>query len=110
MSTHLVSDQGTHFINRTIEILTQESTTYYAQRNDQTKSTNKTLGRLLAKMVNANQNDWDFRLFTAIWAYQIAYKVTTHTTPFELVYALNLLCQQNLWYLLEMYQKMTVIW
>jgi len=34
--THLVSDQGTHFFNRTIEILTQEfmithhkSTTYY---------------------------------------------------------------------------------
>jgi hypothetical protein len=25
-------------------------------------------------------------LFTALWAYQIAYKVTTQTTPFELVY------------------------
>ncbi len=87
-----------------------KSTTYYPQGIGQAKSTNKSVGRLLAKMVNANQNDWDFRLFTAIWAYQIAYKVTTHTTPFELVYALNLLCQQNLWYLLEMYQKMTVIW
>ncbi len=61
---HLVSDQGTHFINRTIEILTQEfmithhkSTTYYPQGNGQAESTNKTLGRLLAKMVNANRND-----------------------------------------------------
>ncbi len=58
---HLVNDQGTHFINRTIEILTQEfmithykSTTYYPQGNGQVKSTNKTLGRLLTKMVNAN--------------------------------------------------------
>ncbi len=59
--THLVSDQGTCFINRKIEILTQEfmithhkSTTYYPQGNSQAKSTNKILGRLLAKMVNAN--------------------------------------------------------
>jgi hypothetical protein len=59
--THLVSDQGTHFVNRTIEILTQEfmithhkSTTYYLQGNIQAKSINKTLGILLAKMVNAN--------------------------------------------------------
>jgi hypothetical protein len=56
-----VSDQGTCFINRKIEILTQEfmithhkSTTYYPQGNSQAKSTNKILGRLLAKMVNAN--------------------------------------------------------
>jgi hypothetical protein len=62
--THSVNDQGTHFVNRTIEILTQEfmimhhkSTTYYLQGNDQAKSINKTLGILLAKMVNANWND-----------------------------------------------------
>ncbi len=90
---HLVSDHKTHFINRTIEILTQEfmithhkSTTYYPQGNDQAKSTNKTLGRLLAKMINANQNDWDIMLFTTLWAYRTAYKVTIHATPFELVY------------------------
>ncbi len=56
--SHLVSDQGTHFINRTIEILTQEfmvthhkSTTYYPQGNGQVESINKILGRLLAKMI-----------------------------------------------------------
>jgi hypothetical protein len=37
-------------------------------------------------MVNANQNDWDVMLFTMMQAYQTAYKITTQTTPFELVY------------------------
>jgi hypothetical protein len=93
---HLVNDQGTHLINRTIEILIQEfmithhkSTTYYPQGNGQTKSTNKTLGRLLAKMVNVNQNDCDVMLFTTLRAYQTTYKVTTQATPFELVYGIQ---------------------
>jgi hypothetical protein len=91
--THLVSGQGIHFINTTIEISIQEfmithhkSTTYYPQGNDQTKSTNKTLGRLFAKKVNANQNDEEIVLFTIMWTYQTIYKVITQTTPFELVY------------------------
>jgi hypothetical protein len=37
-------------------------------------------------MVNVNQNDLDAMLFTTLWAYQIAHKVTTQATPFELVY------------------------
>jgi hypothetical protein len=40
-------------------------------------------------MVNANQNDWDVMLFTTMWAYQTTYKVTTQTTPFELVYGIQ---------------------
>jgi hypothetical protein len=58
---HLINDQGSHFINRNIEILTQEfmithhkSTTYYPQGNGQAELTNKTLGMILAKIVNAN--------------------------------------------------------
>jgi uncharacterized protein (DUF305 family) len=88
-----MSDHNTRLINKTIELLTQEfmithhkSTIYYPQENGQTKSTNKTLGKLFAKMVNANQNDWDVMLFIAMWAYQTTYKVTTQATPFELVY------------------------
>jgi hypothetical protein len=30
--------------------------------------------------------DWDIKLFAALWAYRTAYKVTTQSTPFQLVY------------------------
>jgi hypothetical protein len=59
--THLVSDQDSHFINKTIEILVEEFiishyklTTYYPQGNKQVESTNKTTGKILTKLVNAN--------------------------------------------------------
>ncbi len=59
--THFVSDQGNHFINKTIEILVKEfiishhkSTTYYPQWNGQVELINKTSGRILTKLVNAN--------------------------------------------------------
>jgi len=52
--THLVSDQGSHFIKKTIEILVEEfmiahhkSTTYYPQGYRQVELTNKTLGKIL---------------------------------------------------------------
>ncbi len=61
-------------------------TTYYLQGNRQAKLTNKTLGKILAKLVNANQMDWDVMLITTLWAYQMVYKVTTQYTSFKLVY------------------------
>ncbi len=46
--THLVNDQGNHFINKTIKVLVEEfiivhhkSTTYYVQGNGHAKLTNK---------------------------------------------------------------------
>jgi hypothetical protein len=44
------------------------------------------LGKILAKLVNVNHNNWDVMLFTTLWAYQTTYIVTTHFTPFELVF------------------------
>ncbi len=38
--------------------------------------------------MNANQNDWDVMLPAALWAYKIAYKVSTQHTPYKLVYGL----------------------
>ena len=88
-----VSDQGSHFINDTIKVLTQEfmilhrkSTTYYPQANGQAESTNKVIKVALTKMVNANRTDWDTKLHAALWAYRTAYKVTTKHTPFSLVF------------------------
>jgi len=64
----------------------RKSTPYYPQGNGQAESTNKVLKTILTKIVNANQTDWDQKLFSALWAYQTAYKVTTRHTPFLLVY------------------------
>jgi transposase InsO family protein len=62
--THFISDQGSHFTNKTIEVLVAEfmivhhkPTTYYPQGNGQVELTNKTLGKSLAKLVNVNHND-----------------------------------------------------
>lgn len=85
----LVSDQGNHFLNETIQFLTTEfiiqhrkSTTYYPQGSGQAESTNKVLKAILTKTINANQTDWDEKLSSALWAYRATYKVTTRHTPF----------------------------
>jgi hypothetical protein len=62
--THFISDQGSHFTNNTIEVLMaefmivhQKPTTYYPQGNGQVVLTSKTLGKILAKLVNVDHND-----------------------------------------------------
>ena len=89
----IVSDQGTHFINEVIEYLTQKlmikhrkSTPYYPRSNGQAESTNKTLKGILTKIVQQEPHNWDRKLISALWAYRIAYKVTTNQTPFRLAY------------------------
>ncbi|MCO5593694.1 hypothetical protein L7F22_047711 [Adiantum nelumboides] len=89
----LVSDQGTHFINDTIEILTEifpikhrKSTPYYSQCNGQAESSNKTIKTILTKIVQNEPHNWDEQLHTALWAYRIAYNVTIGMTPFQMVY------------------------
>jgi hypothetical protein len=54
-------------------IVHQKWTTYYPQGNGQVESTNKTLGKILAKLVIVNRNNWDVTLFTTLWAYQTTY-------------------------------------
>jgi hypothetical protein len=50
-------------------IVHHKSTTYYLQGNGHAKLTNKTLGKILAKLVNVNRTNWDAMLFTTLWAY-----------------------------------------
>ncbi|MCO5563575.1 hypothetical protein L7F22_017220 [Adiantum nelumboides] len=89
----LVSDQGTHFINDTVEILTEifsikhhKSTLCYPRCNGQAESSNKTIKTILTKIVQSEPHNWDEELQTALRSYRNAYKVTTGMTPFRMVY------------------------
>ena len=92
---HLVSDQGSHFLNGTIQVLIEHfllrhttSTTYYPQGIDQAESTNKVIVKMLQKLVSDNHTNWDIQLYTVLFSYRTAYKVATGHSPFELVYGL----------------------
>ncbi len=91
----IITYQGVHFIDDAIKYFTNHfllkhvsSTTYYLQGNGQVKSINKVLGTLLTKLVSENKIDWDEHLFTMLFSYIIAYKVTRYT-PYQLVYGLH---------------------
>ena len=60
----LISDQGTHFINKTIKTLTDQfqidhrrSTAYHPRSNGAIEAFNKTLTKGLTKMCNTNKDE-----------------------------------------------------
>ena len=92
----LVSDQGTHFINKIVHELStyyavvhKKSTPYYPQANGLVESRNKTLQTILKKIVNENRIDWDPKLQSALWAYPTSYKTSIKSTPFQMAFGLE---------------------
>ena len=63
-----MSDQGTHFVNKTIEELTKEfqiyyrkNTHYHPQENGTVESFNKILEHALTKVCDLNYDEWDLK-------------------------------------------------
>src|SRR6266540_4113873 len=88
----LQSDQGTHFVNRVIQNLSEKfrikhrlSTPYHPQTNSLVKHFNQTLCEKLAKMAEETTM-WDEFIDPALMAYCTMKHVTTGVTPFLLVY------------------------
>jgi hypothetical protein len=85
-----------HFINKTVEALTEEftvhrqkSTPYHPQANGTVEEINKIIETTLTKICCVNRDDWDLRVPTVLWAYRTTCKKLTMHTPFKLVYGIE---------------------
>jgi hypothetical protein len=86
-------DQCTSFVAKDVRdfvnsygIKLLNSSTYYAQANGQTESSNKTIVKLIKKKIEDNPKRWHKVLSEALWAHRISRHRATKLTPFELVY------------------------
>ena len=88
----LISDQGTEFVNVTVNALLRTcgithitSSPYHPQTNGLTERTNQSLIQKLAKGADSPTN-WDTALNFSVFAYNISYQRKLMASPFELLY------------------------
>ena len=62
------------------------STSYYPQGNGFAESSNKSLVRIIRKLLKNNQKSWDSKLKFALWDDKVTDKKSIGTSPFKLVY------------------------
>jgi len=59
---------------------------YHPQANGQAKSSNKSIKKIIKRMLDNNRKAWDSKLRLALWVDIITIKKATGKSPFELVY------------------------
>ena len=92
----IFTDHGGNFENLNMEELYTSlhihhhfSSPYFPQGNDQAKTTNKTLLKILKKVVNDSSHDWHLQINPTLLAYRTSFHTSTGTTSYSLVYGLN---------------------
>eukprot|EP00253_Pinus_taeda_P015163 PITA_15163 len=89
----LVTDNATTFrakelvdMFNSMGIKLVHSTSYYHQGNGLAESSNKSLIRIIKKLLDDNKNNLDSKLKYALWADIVTIKRSTGNSPFKLVY------------------------
>ena len=93
MPRAIISDGGSQFCNRPIELLMRKygvihkvGTPYHPQTQGQVELANREIKQVLEKTVNPNRKDWSLRLVDALWAYRTAYKTILGSFSYKIVY------------------------
>jgi len=68
------------------------STSYYPQGNGLVESSNKSLIRIIKKLLEDNKKNWDSKSKYALWADRVTTKKSTGVSPFKLVYGIEAVC------------------
>ena len=65
------------------------STAYHPQGNGLVKSSNKSLVKIIKKLLEINKKCWHKRFFNALWADWVSQKKSIGTSLFELAYGVD---------------------
>nr|GEW03085.1 DNA-directed DNA polymerase [Tanacetum cinerariifolium] len=89
----IISDRGTHFCNDQFEkvmlnygVTHRLATTYHPQTSGQVEVSNRSLKRILERIVGENRASWSDKLDDALWAFRITFKRPIGCTPYKFVY------------------------
>ena len=72
------------------------STAYYPQGNGLAESSNKSLVRIIKKLLEDNKKAWHTKLKYALWANRISTKRAIGMSPFQLVYGVEVIFPASL--------------
>jgi hypothetical protein len=65
------------------------STSYYPEGNGLVESSNKSLVRIINKLLEQNTKGWDSKLKFVLWVDRVTNKNSIGTSPFQLVYGIE---------------------
>jgi transposase InsO family protein len=89
----IITDNATTFKYKKMEkfcsdynITLGHSTTYYPQGNGLVESSNKSLNKIIKRLLQDNKKAWHKKLIHALWAGKITTKRSIATSPFQIVY------------------------